>query len=104
MPYPVTVHPFSSAARWSCAYERGDPASRNALVYISGLTGGPHAIDLSTIDAALRKETKLSYGVWEFRMRSSYNGFGYSSLVNDREDTESFVRYLRGLGRERVVL
>ena len=39
-PYPVTVHPFPSAMRWSCAYERGDSSSQSAFVYIGGLTGG----------------------------------------------------------------
>ena len=106
IPYSVTVHPFPSAARWSCAYERGNPSARNALVYITGLSGGPHAIDLGHIDEALRKASgTVSYSVWEFRMRSSYTGFGYSSLANDAEDTASFVRYLRDdLGKERVVL
>ena len=105
-PYTVTVHPFPSAARWSCAYERGNPSARNALVYITGLSGGPHAIDLGHIDEALRKASgTVSYSVWEFRMRSSYTGFGYSSLANDAEDTASFVRYLRDdLGKQRVVL
>ena len=90
--YPVTVHPFTSATRWSCAYERGKPSARNAFVYIGGLTGGPHAIDLDQIDEAFRKSDAVSYSIWEFRMRSSYTGFGYSGLANDAEDIASFVK------------
>ncbi|KAK0614498.1 hypothetical protein B0T14DRAFT_528602 [Immersiella caudata] len=104
MPYPVTVHPFPSATRWSCAYERGDPSSRNAFVYIGGLTGGPQSIDLTAIDSAFRTSPKLSYSIWEFRMRSSYTGFGFSSLSNDANDIASFVKYLRSLGKEKIVL
>jgi hypothetical protein len=37
-------------------------------------------------------------------MRSSYAGFGYSSLANDVEDTAALVRYLRGIGKEKIVL
>ena len=37
-------------------------------------------------------------------MRSSYNGFGFSSLANDANDIASFVNYLRGLGKQRIVL
>jgi pimeloyl-ACP methyl ester carboxylesterase len=104
MPYSVTVHPFPSATRYSCAYERGSPSSCNALVYIGGLTGGPHAIDLSQIDAAFNNSPNLSYSLWEFRMRSSYTGFGFSSLANDADDIASLVKYLRSLGKEKVVL
>jgi pimeloyl-ACP methyl ester carboxylesterase len=37
-------------------------------------------------------------------MRSSYTGFGYSSLSNDVEDIAAVVTYLRELGKEKVVL
>ncbi|KAK4442722.1 hypothetical protein QBC34DRAFT_338106 [Podospora aff. communis PSN243] len=104
MPYPVTVHPFPSATRYSCAYERGAPSARNALVYIPGLTGGPHAIDLSQISSTLENSPNLGYSLWEFRMRSSYTGFGFSSLANDADDIASFVKYLRSLGKEKIVL
>ena len=36
-------------------------------------------------------------------MRSSYSGFGHSSLANDVEDMAALVKYLRGVGKERVV-
>jgi pimeloyl-ACP methyl ester carboxylesterase len=102
--YVVTVHPFPSPTRWSCAYERGDPSAQNAFVYIGGLTGGPQAIDLEALAEALNKSGNISYSLWEFRMRSSYTGFGYSSLANDVADTSAMVQYLRGLGKEKIVL
>lgn len=37
-------------------------------------------------------------------MRSSYSGFGYSSLANDVADTAALVRYLHSLGEEKIVL
>lgn len=107
-PFTVTVHPFLSPSdphTYSCAYERGNPSSRNAIVYIGGLTSGPHSASslsqtlLNTLDNAC-----LGYSIWESRMRSSYGGWGYSSLMNDVEDIAALVRYLLGLGKEKVVL
>jgi hypothetical protein len=104
-PFPVTVHPFTSSTPFSCAYERGDTTSRNALVYIGGLSSGPHTTpQLDTLIEALETHAELSYSFWEFRMRSSYTGFGYSSLANDVEDISALVRYLSGLGKEQIVL
>jgi len=37
-------------------------------------------------------------------MRSSYTGFGYSSLANDAADISSLVTYLRTLGKTKIVL
>jgi hypothetical protein len=103
--FPVLVHPFTSPTPFSCAYERGNTTCRNALVYIGGLTSGPHTTpQLDTLIEALKNHHELSYSFWEFRMRSSYTGFGYSSLANDVEDISALVRYLRGLGKQKVVL
>lgn len=37
-------------------------------------------------------------------MRSSYTGFGYSSLANDAEDIAALVTYLRALNKTKIVL
>jgi len=37
-------------------------------------------------------------------MRSSYTGFGFSSLANDAEDLAAFVAYLRQTGKKKVVV
>ena len=37
-------------------------------------------------------------------MRSSYTGFGYSSLANDVEDIAALVKYLQAQGKEKIVL
>ena len=37
-------------------------------------------------------------------MRSSYTGWGYSSLANDVEDIAALVKYLISLGKKRIVL
>lgn len=117
-PFPVTVHPFPSPTPNACAYERGSPQARNAIVFIGGLTGGPHTLDLGFLARALEQagaagdkcssttssSPSLSYSLWEFRMRSSYSGFGFSSLANDVDDTAALVRYLRAIGKEKVVL
>jgi hypothetical protein len=105
IPFAVTVHPFSSPTPSSCAYERGNSSSRNALVYIGGLTSGPHSTPfIETLVSALQHTEDADYSLWEFRMRSSYTGFGHSSLANDVEDTTALVKYLHTLGKEKIVL
>ncbi|KZM26550.1 uncharacterized protein EKO05_0005400 [Ascochyta rabiei] len=104
-PFSVTVHPFTSPTPNTCAYERGDSSSHNALIFVGGLTSGPHTalVLLDTVFGAI-SDAKLGYSIWEFRMRSSFTGFGYSSLADDVEDIAALVRYLKGLGKEKVVL
>jgi hypothetical protein len=104
-PFAVTVHPFTSPTHSACAYERGDTSSRNAIVFLGGLTCGPHTTpELETLVERLQSNPELSYSFWEFRMRSSYTGFGYSSLANDVEDVSALVQYLREQGKEKIVL
>jgi pimeloyl-ACP methyl ester carboxylesterase len=104
-PFPVTVHPFTSVTPSSCAYERGDPSSRNALVFLGGLTSGPHtSVQTEPIAEALQAHPELNYSFWEFRMRSSYTCFGFSSLANDAEDLAALVTYLKSIGKEKIVL
>lgn len=107
-PISVTVHPFISPARphgYSSAYERGNTLSCNAIVYIGGLTSGPHtALDISQTLLTALDDAKLGYSIWEFCMRSSYSGWGYSSLKNDVEDVAPLVKYLIDIGKSRVVL
>jgi hypothetical protein len=104
-PYAVTVHPFASPTPSSCAYERGSSSSPNVLVYLGGLTSGPHSSpQIEPLIAALQASTKLIYSFWEFRMRSSYTGFGFSSLAADAEDLSCLVAYLKTLGKEKIVL
>ncbi|KAF4472310.1 UPF0613 [Fusarium albosuccineum] len=104
-PFTVTVHPFESECRASCAYEIGLASARNALVFIGGLTDGPHTIPYTRLLAKHLEDAKeLSFSVFEIRMRSSFTGFGISSLSNDAEDISSLVKYLRGIGKEKIVL
>lgn len=103
-PFQVTVHPFPSPTPSSCAYERGSPSAQNALIFIGGLTSGPHSKDLTFLVNMLEQMPSLDYSLWEFRMRSSYTGFGYSSIANDVEDTAALVTYLRKIGKKKIVL
>jgi len=102
-PFPVLVHPFSSPTQGSCAYELGSP-SRDALVFIGGLGDGPHTIPyVRTIAHELEKAAGLSYSVFEVRLSSSFTGYGFTSLKDDVKDLSALVRYLRWLGKKKVV-
>ncbi|KFH41779.1 hypothetical protein ACRE_075000 [Hapsidospora chrysogenum ATCC 11550] len=105
-PFPVTVHPFPSPKRGgSHAYELGNTSAKNAVVFIGGLTDGPHTTPyIRTVAKHLENSSSLDYSVFEIRMRSSFIGFGTSSLANDVEDISALVKYLRGRGKERIVL
>lgn len=107
-PFPVTVHPYpSTGVKHACAYELGlGPSSaRNALVFIGGLTDGPQTVPyIRTVAAKIEATTGLSYSVFEIRIRSSFSAFGWSSLAEDVEDISAVVKYLRSIGKEKVVL
>ncbi|KAL6871921.1 hypothetical protein J3F83DRAFT_733115 [Trichoderma novae-zelandiae] len=104
-PFPLLAHPYPSPTRGSCAYEMGNTASKNALIFIGGLKDGPHTTGyIRTVARELEKLPELSYSVFEIRMRSSFDGFGTSSLADDVHDISALVKYLRSIGREKVVL
>lgn len=103
-PYTCTVHAFPSAFDGSRAYEIGPPSARNAIIFAGGLGDGPHTVPYVLPLARHLDAFASDYSIFEIRMRSSFTGFGYSSLRNDAEDIESLVKYLRALGREKIVL
>lgn len=100
--FPVVVHRIPSETPNLVAYERAISTQRNALVFIGGLTEGPHTN--VAVDAIVRRLNGSGFSVWEFRMRSSYTGFGYSSLSNDVQDITALVLYLRTLGKDKIIL
>lgn len=102
--FNVTVHPYASQVKHACAYELGSPA-KNALVFIGGLTDGPHTIPyIRTVAAKIEAATSIDYSVFEIRIRSSFDGFGFGRLAEDVEDISAVVKYLRSLGKEKIVL
>lgn len=105
-PFAVTVHPYQSKhVKFSCAYELGPSSAKNALVFVGGLTDGPQTVPyIRTVAAKLEATTGLSYSVFEIRIRSSFSGFGFGSLAEDVEDISAVVKYLRGIGKEKVVM
>ncbi|KAI5459859.1 hypothetical protein BGZ63DRAFT_415318 [Mariannaea sp. PMI_226] len=104
-PYTVVVHPFESETRGSCGYEIGPTSARNALVVIGGLTDGPQTVPIvRPLAKHIGEDNNLDYSIFEFRMRSSFIGFGQSNLSNDVADISAFVKYLRGLSKEKIVL
>ncbi|CCF35050.1 hypothetical protein CH063_06913 [Colletotrichum higginsianum] len=101
-PFSVTVHAVPAHTPNLIAYERGTTTSKDALIFVGGLTEGPHTN--AAVGAVAGKLGGTGFGVWELRMRSSYTGFGYSSLSNDVQDVAALVQYLREIGKEKIVL
>lgn len=104
VPFTVKVHPYASKVKHACAYELGLPA-KNALVFIGGLTDGPQTVPyIRTIAARIQTAANIKYSVFEIRIRSSFDGFGWGSLAQDVEDISAVVKYLRSIGKEKIVL
>ncbi|KAI0128478.1 hypothetical protein BJ170DRAFT_682269 [Xylariales sp. AK1849] len=103
--FTTTVHPFQSPTSHACAYELGLPTAKNAFVFIGGLGDGPHTVPYPrAIAKSLEAVPDLSYSVFEFRLTSSFSGFGFARLADDVADISAVVNYLRGLGRQKIVL
>lgn len=103
--FTTTVHPFPSPTSHACAYESGRQDAKNALVFIGGLGDGPHTVPYPrAIAKKLGEESSPSYSVFEFRLKSSFSGFGFARLVDDVADISALVKYLRSIGKERIVL
>ncbi|KAI1417732.1 DUF1749-domain-containing protein [Hypoxylon sp. FL1857] len=103
--FTVTVHPFESPTPHACAYEVGPTDARNALVFIGGLGDGPHTVPYPrAIAKRLEAELELSYSIFEFRLTSSFSGFGFARLADDVADISALVKYLRNIGKQHVVL
>ncbi|KAF3013800.1 hypothetical protein E8E14_011494 [Neopestalotiopsis sp. 37M] len=104
-PFTTTVHPFKSPTPHACAYESGLSSAKNALVFIGGLGDGPHTVPYPrAIAKALESRPELDFSVFEFRLKSSFGGFGFVRLADDVADISALVKYLRGIGKEKVVL
>lgn len=105
IPFAITAHKYASPVRGACAYELGPSTSENAIIFIGGLFDGPHTVPYTRVLAKTVEEAAdLDYSVFEFRLRSSFTGFGTSSLKNDVEDTGALVKYLRSIGRKKIIL
>lgn len=104
-PFPVIAHPYESPVSGAVAYEIGLSEAQNALIFVGGLTDGPHTVGyIRRIAKYLQDKKELSYSVFEVRIRSSFMGFGTSSLMKDVEDISALVKYLRSKGKKKVVL
>ncbi|OAA67997.1 DUF1749 domain containing protein [Niveomyces insectorum RCEF 264] len=111
-PFPVLVHPYDSPTRHACAYELATSTSttaRHAVVFIGGLSDGPHTVPyVRTIAGRMASAADVgparAYSVFELRMASSFDSYGFKRLSDDVADLAALVRYLRsGLGRDKIV-
>lgn len=105
-PFSTRVHHYRSPhTPHATAYEVGLASARNAYIFIGGLGDGPHTVPYPRAVAKhLENLPDLSYSVFEIRMKSSFDGWGYSSLVQDAEEISALAKYIRSLGREKIVL
>lgn len=103
-PFPCTVHFYDSPTANAAAYEIGPSGVSNAILFIGGLSDGPHTVFYTPTLAKYLETSGQDWSLFEIRMRSSFSGYGYSSLKNDVEDISALVRYLRSIGKKKIVL
>lgn len=104
-PFSVSAHPYTSPVWGAVAYEMGNTSASNAVIFVGGLTDGPHSIPyVRTVAKKLEEAPGIDYSLFEVRTRSSFFQFGMSSLNNDVEDIGALVTYLRGINRKKIVL
>jgi len=105
-PFSTRVHHYRSPhTPHATAYEVGLTSAKNAYIFVGGLGDGPHTVPYPRAVAKLLETLPdLSYSVFEIRMKSSFDGWGYSSLVQDAEEISALAKYIRGIGREKIVL
>ncbi|OLN81682.1 UPF0613 protein PB24D3.06c 2 [Colletotrichum chlorophyti] len=103
-PFPCTVHPYDAPTSPCSAYEIGPSGASNVVLFVGGLGDGPHTVLYTRTIAAHFEKTGQDWSIFEIRMRSSFTGYGYSSLKNDVEDISALVRYLRGIGKKKIVV
>lgn len=104
-PFLTRVHYYPSPTRHSCAYESGALDAPNAIIAIGGLGDGPHTV-LYFHDLATRLDATKgpSYSVFQLRLKSSFIGYGTSSLAEDVVHISALVKYLRAIGKKKIVL
>jgi pimeloyl-ACP methyl ester carboxylesterase len=115
-PFPVLVHPYDDNS--AVAYEHiftpsssssSPPPPANAIIFIAGLGEGPHDISFvrpvaERIASVVGSSPPGGWSVFECRLRSSFGGYAFASLRDDAEDLAELVRYLKGIGRKKIVL
>ncbi|KAL2886411.1 UPF0613 protein PB24D3.06c [Ceratocystis lukuohia] len=104
-PFQATVHRFEYSTPNVCAYESGPDNAENALVFIAGFGGGPHTMSVARkISEKLTDNPELGYSLFEIRMRSSFESYGSFGMLEDVQDIGALVKYLRMIGRKKIVL
>ncbi|KKY23572.1 putative dolichol-phosphate mannosyltransferase [Phaeomoniella chlamydospora] len=102
-PLACYVH-FYSTDPTLTAYELPSPNATKAIILIGGYTDGPHTLGLVQTTAAHLATTLPEWSVFEIRMSSSYSGCGHGSLDQDIKEISKLVRYLRGIGKQKIVI
>lgn len=88
------------------AFEFGEDVAKNSnvLVVIGGLGDGLLSVPWVLPLSAKLSSAASSWSIIQPIIRSSYSQWGTSSLSNDMEDLKALVKYLKSIGRGRIVL
>ncbi|KAK0623323.1 hypothetical protein B0T14DRAFT_425853 [Immersiella caudata] len=107
--FPITVHQYPFSARPDrphAAFEylplSGSADPQNALIFIPGL--GDLPFDVPYIRTIASKLASSSFSIFEINLNSSGSAFGHGSISQDVRDICDLFKYLKGIGRNKVVL
>lgn len=109
--FNVVVHPYQSRrVPHTCLYELAPTTKRNApprhaLLFIGGLGDGPHTVPMIRTVSKEMETVLPDWSVFEMRLGSSFDQWGFRSLEDDRVGIEDAVQFLYSkLGKEKMVL
>ena len=102
-PLNCVVHCYSEDSKLN-AYELPTPHSVNALLFTGGLFDGPHTVGYVRTISEYFNANGIPWSIFEIRMSSSFTGFAHGSLSRDTEEMTRLVKYLRHLGKQKIVL
>lgn len=110
--FNVIVHPYQSRrVPHTCLYELApttggrEAPPKHALLFIGGLGDGPHTVPMIRTVSKEMETATPDWSVFEVRLATSFDQWGFRSLEDDRVGIEDAVKFLHsGLGKEKVVL
>lgn len=82
-------------------HQDGSKSCENIVLFVSGLNEG-----IATLGYPRFLSTRLpdKWSLAEVLLRSSYKGFGFTSLQTDIEDIGDCVAYFRRKGKKKIVI
>ena len=99
---PGILHGYTRKKPTLTCFEFGTERRQDVVLFIGGLGDGFLTVDY--IPFLAHRLADINWGFVQCQIRSSFYGYGIGSLEKDYDDLSACVKYLRSIGKRRVVL